>query len=92
MCSDHAGISVKDIPGTELQVVCDASASRSRAVADSFDVTDIATDPNAVLAPANVTAVAVASPDFTDAPLSLACIAAGKLDLCEKPLSQVSAE
>jgi myo-inositol 2-dehydrogenase/D-chiro-inositol 1-dehydrogenase len=61
-------------------------------VASAFGATDVSTDPEAVIARADVDAVIVASPDFTHAPLSRACIAAGKPVLCEKPLSQSSAE
>ena len=92
MGADHARIISEDLPGTTLQVVCDASAERARTVADAFGGTDVATDAAAVIARSDVDAVVIASPDFTHAPLSLACIAAGKPVLCEKPLSQSSAE
>jgi myo-inositol 2-dehydrogenase/D-chiro-inositol 1-dehydrogenase len=65
---------------------------RARKVADAHGAADVATNPEAVIARADVDAVIVASPDFTHAPLSLACINAGKKVLCEKPLSQSSAE
>jgi myo-inositol 2-dehydrogenase/D-chiro-inositol 1-dehydrogenase len=61
-------------------------------VADAHGAQDAATDPEAVIARADVDAVIVASPDFTHAPLSMACIRAGKRVLCEKPLSQSPAE
>jgi myo-inositol 2-dehydrogenase / D-chiro-inositol 1-dehydrogenase len=92
MGSHHARIIAEDLPGTKLQVVCDASESRALAVAEAFGAADVATDAAAVIAHRNVDAVVIASPDFTHAPLSLACIAAGKPVLCEKPLSQSSAE
>jgi myo-inositol 2-dehydrogenase / D-chiro-inositol 1-dehydrogenase len=92
MGSDHARIIAEDMPGAVLQVVCDASASRARSLAEALGAADVATDPEAVIRRADVDAVVIASPDFTHAPLSLACIAAGKPVLCEKPLSQSSAE
>jgi myo-inositol 2-dehydrogenase / D-chiro-inositol 1-dehydrogenase len=92
MGGDHARIISEDLPGAVLQVVCDASPERARAVADSFGAVDVATDPQAVIARADVDAVLIASPDHTHAPLSIACIAAGKPVLCEKPLSQSSRE
>ncbi|SMX43093.1 Gfo/Idh/MocA family oxidoreductase [Maliponia aquimaris] len=92
MGADHAAIVAQDLPGAVLQVVCDMDAARARAVADQLGAADAASDPQAVIARADVDAVIVASPDFTHAPLSLACIAAGKRVLCEKPLSQSSAE
>jgi myo-inositol 2-dehydrogenase / D-chiro-inositol 1-dehydrogenase len=92
MGADHARIVAGDMPGAVLQVVCDMDGIRARAVADACGATDIATDPEAVIARADVDAVIVASPDFTHAALSLACIRAGKPVLCEKPLSQSSAD
>ena len=92
MGHDHARIIAQDLPGATLQVVCDASTHRARAVADAFGAVDAGIDAAAVIARADVDAVLIASPDVTHAPLSLACIAAGKPVLCEKPLSQSSAE
>jgi myo-inositol 2-dehydrogenase / D-chiro-inositol 1-dehydrogenase len=92
MGRDHARIFAEDLPGTTLQVVCDASEQRARAVVGEFGALGVATDAAAVIARADVDAVVIASPDFTHAPLALACIAAGKPTLCEKPLSQSSAE
>ncbi|MER8384137.1 Gfo/Idh/MocA family oxidoreductase [Mesorhizobium sp. M1380] len=92
MGADHAKIVVEEMPGATLQVVCDMDKVRARKVADAHGAADIASNPEAVIARADVDAVIVASPDFTHAPLSLACINAGKKVLCEKPLSQSSAE
>ena len=92
MGSDHARIIAEDLPGTILQVICDASEPRARALAEAHGAADVATDAEAVIARADVDAVIVASPDSTHAPLSLACIRVGKPLLCEKPLSQASAE
>ena len=92
MGADHARIIAGDLPGATLQVVCDASADRARAIADELGVRHVATDPVASIARADVDAVIIASPDPTHAPLVRACIAAGKPVLCEKPLSQSSAE
>lgn len=92
MGADHAKIVAQDLPGANLQVVCDMDSARAHAVADELGAKDVATDPEAVVTRNDVDAVIVASPDFTHAPLSKACIAAGKKVLCEKPLSQSSAE
>lgn len=92
MGADHAKIVVEEMPGATLQVVCDMDTVRARKVADAHGAADVASNPEAVIARADVDAVIVASPDFTHAPLSLACINAGKKVLCEKPLSQSSAE
>jgi myo-inositol 2-dehydrogenase/D-chiro-inositol 1-dehydrogenase len=92
MGADHAKIVAEEMPGASLQVVCDMDEVRARKVADAHGAADVATNPEAVIARADVDAVIVASPDFTHAPLSLACINAGKKVLCEKPLSPSSAE
>ena len=91
MGADHARIVAEDLPGARLQVVCDMDAGRAAKVAGAYGA-DVASDPEAVIARADVDAVIIASPDFTHAPLSLACIRAGKRVMCEKPLSQSSAE
>jgi myo-inositol 2-dehydrogenase/D-chiro-inositol 1-dehydrogenase len=90
MGADHAKIVAEEMPGAVLQVVCDMDEARARKVADAHGASDVASDPQAVIARADVDAVIVASPDFTHAPLSLACIKAGKKVLCEKPLSPSS--
>lgn len=91
MGADHAKIVAEDMPGAVLQVVCDRDAARAGQVAGLYGAA-VASDPEAVIARADVDAVIVASPDFTHAPLSLASIRAGKRVMCEKPLSQSSAE
>ncbi|HMS96808.1 MAG TPA: Gfo/Idh/MocA family oxidoreductase [Tabrizicola sp.] len=91
MGTDHAKIVAEDLPGARLQVVCDMDQARAAKVAGTYGA-EVASDPEAVIARADVDAVIIASPDFTHAPLSLACIRAGKRVLCEKPLSQSSAE
>ena len=92
MGSDHARIFAEDLPGAAIQVVCDASAPRARALADAVGAADVMSDAEAAIARTDVDAVVIASPHFTHAPLSLACIRAGKRALCEKPLSQSVAE
>jgi myo-inositol 2-dehydrogenase/D-chiro-inositol 1-dehydrogenase len=92
MGADHARIVAGDLPGTRLQVVCDASVDRARRVADDCGAVEVATDPMAVIGRSDVDAVLIASPDETHAPLTLAAIAAGKPVLCEKPLAPTSAD
>lgn len=87
MGADHARIIAHQLPGAVLHIVCDAARDRAKHVADTYGANDIATDPLAVIARADVDAVLIASPDPTHAPLTLACIEAGKPVLCEKPLA-----
>jgi myo-inositol 2-dehydrogenase/D-chiro-inositol 1-dehydrogenase len=92
MGADHARIVAGDLPGTHLQVVCDASVDRARRVANDCGAVDVATDPMAAIGRNDVDAVLIASSDETHAPLTLAAIAAGKPVLCEKPLAPTSAD
>ena len=92
MGADHARIVAEDLPGAQLQVICDMDTVRAKCLADTLGAQDVASDPEATIARADVDAVIIASPDFTHTPLSLACIRAGKRVLCEKPLSQSPAE
>ncbi|WLS10613.1 Gfo/Idh/MocA family oxidoreductase (plasmid) [Shinella sumterensis] len=92
MGADHARIVSEDLPGAVLQVVCDASEARARAIAEDYGAADISTDPLQTIRRDDIDAMIIASPDETHAPLSLAAIAVGKPVLCEKPLSQNSQE
>jgi myo-inositol 2-dehydrogenase/D-chiro-inositol 1-dehydrogenase len=87
MGEDHARIIAQDLPGVTLQVICDASRTRAREVADRYGALDATVDPMLTLSRADVDAVIIASPDDTHAVLSMAAINAGKPALCEKPLS-----
>ncbi len=92
MGADHARIFAEEVPGTSLQVICDADQARAKSVAEATGAHGIASDPLAVIDDKSVDAVVIAAPDQFHAPLTLSCIAAGKPVLCEKPLSQDSKE
>jgi myo-inositol 2-dehydrogenase / D-chiro-inositol 1-dehydrogenase len=92
MGADHARIFADEVPGTRLQVICDADDARARSVAEATGAQATKADPEAAIADPQVDAVVIAAPDRFHAPLTLACIAAGKPVLCEKPLSQDIAE
>jgi myo-inositol 2-dehydrogenase / D-chiro-inositol 1-dehydrogenase len=92
MGADHARIIAADLPGATLQVVCDASEARARAVADETGAAHVLSDPLAVIGRPDVDAVLIASPDDTHADLTLAAVRAGKPVLCEKPLAPNSSD
>ncbi len=92
MGADHARIFAEEVPGTSLQVICDADQARAKIAADANGAKSVTSDPLSVITDASVDAVVIAAPDQFHAPLTLACIAAGKPVLCEKPLSQSSKE
>jgi myo-inositol 2-dehydrogenase / D-chiro-inositol 1-dehydrogenase len=92
MGADHARIFAEEVPGTSLQVICDADQARAKLGADTHGAKSVTSDPYAAINDATVDAVVIAAPDQFHAPLTLACIAVGKPVLCEKPLSQDSKE
>ena len=69
MGADHAKIVAEDLPSATLQVICDMDAKRAKTIADTYGASEVATDPEEVIARSDVDAVIVASPDFTHAPL-----------------------
>jgi myo-inositol 2-dehydrogenase / D-chiro-inositol 1-dehydrogenase len=88
MGADHARVFAEEVPGSIVQVICDADQKRAQSVADATGAAHVENDPLAVINDRAVDAVVIATPDQFHAPLTLACIAAGKPVLCEKPLSQ----
>jgi myo-inositol 2-dehydrogenase / D-chiro-inositol 1-dehydrogenase len=88
MGADHARIFAEEVPGTSLQVICDADTARAKSTAEVTGARHVSSDPLAVINDKSVDAVVIAAPDQFHAPLTLACIASGKPVLCEKPLSQ----
>ena len=92
MGSDHARIIASEIPGAVLHTVCDADASRARAIAGETGANEATSDPLAAIANPAVDAVLIASPDASHGELTMAAIAADKPVLCEKPLAPATAE
>lgn len=92
MGADHARIVAQELPGTTLQVICDASPERAREIAERYGAAHVSTDPRQTLSRTDVDAVIIASPDHTHAELAMAAIGLGKPALCEKPLSPSAEE
>jgi myo-inositol 2-dehydrogenase/D-chiro-inositol 1-dehydrogenase len=92
MGADHARIISSEIPGAELQCICDADETKARAAADATGARNVSKDPLATVEDRAVDAVLIASPDQTHAELTLASLRVRKPVLCEKPLSQDVAE
>ena len=82
---------LKEMPGVELAVCCDATPERLREAQERFDVpvTDCWQD---VLADPSIDAVIVATPANTHRELTLACLAHDKHALVEKPFATSSAD
>jgi myo-inositol 2-dehydrogenase / D-chiro-inositol 1-dehydrogenase len=92
MGADHARIFAEQIPGTSLEIICDADAARAKKIATDTGAKHTASDAMAVINNPEIDAIIIAAPDQFHAPLTLACVAAGKPVLCEKPLSPSSQE
>lgn len=92
MGADHARIIASEIPGADLQCICDADETKARGAADATGARNVSKDPLATIEDKAVDAVLIASPDHTHAELTLASLRARKPVLCEKPLSQDAAE
>ncbi|MEX1254293.1 MAG: Gfo/Idh/MocA family oxidoreductase [Dehalococcoidia bacterium] len=75
-----------DLPGAELAVCCDASATRLSEARDRFAV-PVTDDWQTVLADPRVDAVVVATPARTHREVTLACLAHDKHALVEKPFA-----
>lgn len=88
MGADHADVFTNDVPGVNLQIICDADEARARKVADACGATHISNSPEALIKDPSIDALVIAAPDQFHASLTLACLEAGKPVLCEKPLSQ----
>ena len=82
----HAELLAHRVPGTVLAGVCDADRALAAKVGRALAVTTHA-PPEAMLADADVDAVAICSPTPTHADLIVAAAQAGKAIFCEKPLA-----
>ena len=92
MGADHARIISSEIPGADLQCICDADETKARSTADATGARNVSKDPLATIEDKAVDAVLIASPDQTHAELTLASLRVRKPVLCEKPLSQDATE
>jgi UDP-N-acetylglucosamine 3-dehydrogenase len=86
----HAEV-LAELPGVELEVVCDPDESAGRPVADSLGVAYRA-DPREVLSSTSISAVVIASPEQHHAAQAEAALRAGKHALVEKPVALSAAE
>ncbi|HVZ65803.1 MAG TPA: Gfo/Idh/MocA family oxidoreductase [Lacunisphaera sp.] len=80
------------VPGTVLTAVCDLSVTRAQELASLHPGTEAMSDPEKLLARADVDAVVIATVNGALAPLCLAAVRAGKHALVEKPGALNAAE
>lgn len=79
-------------PDTKVVALCDADAATLQRASQQTGVTVTSTNYEDIVKRDDVTAVIIATPNFTHAPIALAAIAAGKHVLCEKPIAMTHAE
>src|SRR5215218_4873750 len=79
-------------PRTKMVAIAGLDTDRCRALADEFNIPEVYSNYEDLLANADVDLVSVGVPNFLHAPVALAAIAAGKHVLMEKPLARNSAE
>ena len=82
----HAELLAQQVPGASLAMVQDINEDAAVAVGQQFDVPHT-TEVDAVLASADVDAVAICSSTDTHVPSMIAAANAGKAIFCEKPIS-----
>jgi myo-inositol 2-dehydrogenase / D-chiro-inositol 1-dehydrogenase len=82
----HVELLARQVPGASVAMVQDINADAAAAIGEQFDV-PYTTDVDAVLASADVDAVAICSSTDTHVPFMIAAANAGKAIFCEKPIS-----
>jgi myo-inositol 2-dehydrogenase/D-chiro-inositol 1-dehydrogenase len=82
----HVELLARQVPGASVAMVQDINADAAAALGEQFDV-PYTTDVDAVLASADVDAVAICSSTDTHVPFMIAAANAGKAIFCEKPIS-----
>jgi myo-inositol 2-dehydrogenase / D-chiro-inositol 1-dehydrogenase len=82
----HVELISRQVPGGSVAIVQDINADAAAAIGAEFDVPHT-TDLDAVLASADVDAVAICSSTDTHVPFMIAAAKAGKAIFCEKPIS-----
>ena len=73
--------------GVQLVAVCDNDRPKARALADRFEIGDVCTDIEDLLATEGLAAIVIATPNHLHEPHVLSAIAAGVDVLVERPLS-----
>lgn len=75
-----------------LKAICDCSAEKANAFAETWGFESIETDWRKLLARKDIDIVDICTPNNTHKELAMAAAAAGKMIICEKPLAMNSAE
>lgn len=79
-------------PGAEVVALCDLDEERARRFAAAYNVPQIYTSYEELLAQADINTVDIATPTFLHAPMTQQAVVAGKHIHCEKPFCRSVAE
>ncbi|MDQ3812540.1 MAG: Gfo/Idh/MocA family oxidoreductase [Armatimonadota bacterium] len=90
--AQHHARALREWPEGKLVAVADLRAEAARKMADEFGVAKVYTDPQALLADADVEAVILALPTHVRTQLGLDAFRAGKHVLIEKPVAMNAGE
>lgn len=75
-----------------LKAICDVSADKAKAFADTWGYESVETDWKKLLARKDIDIVDICTPNNTHREIAMAAAAAGKMIICEKPLAMNTAE
>ncbi|MGW9018980.1 Gfo/Idh/MocA family protein [Priestia megaterium] len=76
-----------EIPYVEIVAICDLSKSRAEEIAHKYDIKEVYTDHQKMLAESNCDFVAIVTPDHLHAQVTIDCANAKKHVLIEKPFA-----
>jgi predicted dehydrogenase len=82
----------QQVPEAEVVAVADVDETRARDFSQKYEISQVFTSYEELLARKEIDAVSVALPVFLHAPATIAALEAGKHVLCEKPMARTSAE
>jgi predicted dehydrogenase len=82
----------QQVPEAEVVAVADVDGERAKEFAAKYEIPQVFTSYEELLARGGVDAVSVALPVFLHAPATIAALEAGKHVLCEKPMARNGAE
>lgn len=82
----------QQVPEAEVVAVADVDTKRAKEFAEKYQIPQVFSSFEELLAKGGVDAVSVALPVFLHAPATIAALEAGKHVLCEKPMARTGAE
>ncbi len=85
-------VSLKDLPEADLFAICGRNRSRAEELAAKYEIPQVFTDYQDMIAHADLQAMVVVTPDDLHYPVTMAALDAGLHVLCEKPLAMNSTQ